>query len=100
MDRRSFFRLIAAAVVAKPVLPLITPAPVAEFVAVGGCELLDVTRVDVFDRYEFSWKEVNHTFDALRYGMLQRINRDLFADGSGIPVETDTVVEDYEDEDW
>lgn len=93
MDRRSFFRLIAAAVVAKPVLPLITPAPVAEFVAVEGWESLDVTRVDVFDCCEFSWKEIT-------YGTLQQLNLDLFADGCGIPYGADTVVEDYEDEDW
>jgi hypothetical protein len=67
MDRRSFLRallaLSRAAGVVDPERLLWTPKPIITVPSmsvvesvVGTFETLDVTRVDIFDRYEFSWK--------------------------------------------
>jgi hypothetical protein len=75
--------------------------------AMGELETLDVTRVDVFDRYEYAWKFVGGDIvmsefekmitagaagkfdleagkiDNLKNTMMKQINTDLFSDGTG-----------------
>jgi hypothetical protein len=75
--------------------------------AMAELETLDVTRIDVFDRYEYAWKFVGGDIvmsefekavtsggagkfdleagkiDNLKKSMMQQINTDLFSDGSG-----------------
>lgn len=92
ISRRGFFQLIGAALLAKPALE-----------ALPEWETLDVTRVDIFDRYEYQWKfipsaaqvrflstpyghspfwdyataKMDHLKDSIRY----QLNGDLFKDG-------------------
>lgn len=54
MNRRSFLGLLVALVVPKPDLPVVEWAENTT----GLYDTLDITRVDVFDRYEFSWKTI------------------------------------------
>lgn len=97
ISRRGFLRLLLASPIAATVdveKLLWVPKPIIT--------VPSLIRVDVFDRYEYTWKYVSvstpygPTHSWLKEHFM--LNRDLFSDGAGLPFNADVQVERFDDD--